>query len=305
MAGKRDYYEVLGVSKNASDDEIKKAYRKLAIKYHPDKNPGDKEAEAKFKEINEAHDVLSDKQKRARYDQFGHAGVGGAGFGGAGGGAGNPFGGGFNYNGQTFNFDFGGGGLDDILGSLFGFGSAGGSRRPRRGADYQTAVTISFEEAIFGTTETISVEGKSIKVKIPAGIDDGMSIRLRGKGGPAPEGGSEAGDLYVRVKVKPHKSLTREGVIILSEQKIDMVDAALGCEVDVETVDGKITMKVPAGTQSGTPFKLSGHGVPFRADGDRGPHIVTIIVETPKNLSKRQKELLEEFKGAKKRGFWN
>lgn len=305
MAGKRDYYEVLGVSKNASDDEIKKAYRKLAIKYHPDKNPGDKEAEAKFKEISEAHEVLSDKQKRARYDQFGHAGVGGAGFGGAGGGAGGPFGGGFNYNGQTFNFDFGGGGLDDILGSLFGFGSAGGSRRPRRGADYQTAVTISFEEAIFGTTETISVEGKSIKVKIPAGIDDGMSIRLRGKGGPAPEGGSEPGDLYVRVKVKPHKSLTREGAIILSEQKIDMVDAALGCEVDVETVDGKITMKVPAGTQSGTPFKLSGHGVPFRADGDRGPHIVTIIVETPKNLSKRQKELLEEFKSAKKRGFWN
>ncbi len=301
MTTKRDYYEVLGVSKNASDDEIKKAYRKLAIKYHPDKNPGDKEAEAKFKEISEAHEVLSDKQKRARYDQFGHAGVGGAGFGGAGGG--NPFGGGFNYNGQTFNFDFGqGGGLDDILGSLFGFG--GGARRPRRGADYQTSVTITFEEAIFGTTETINVEGKSMKVKIPAGIDDGMSIRLRGKGGPAPEGGTESGDLYVRVKVKPHKSLTREGVIILSEQKIDMVDAALGCEVDVETVDGKITMKVPAGTQSGTPFKLSGHGVPFRADGDRGPHIVTIIVETPKNLSKRQKELLEEFKGAKKRGFW-
>lgn len=297
MTTKRDYYEVLGVSKNASDDEIKKAYRKLAIKYHPDKNPGDKEAEAKFKEISEAHEVLSDKQKRARYDQFGHAGVGGnAGFGGA---AGNPFGG---FNGQSFNFDFGGGGLDDILGSLFGFG--GGARRPRRGADYQTSVTITFEEAIFGTTETINVEGKSMKVKIPAGIDDGMSIRLRGKGGPAPEGGTEPGDLYVRVKVKPHKSLTREGVIILSEQKIDMVDAALGCEVDVETVDGKITMKVPAGTQSGTPFKLSGHGVPFRADGDRGPHIVTIIVETPKNLSKKQKELLEEFKGAKKRGFW-
>ena len=305
MTTKRDYYEVLGVSKNASDDEIKKAYRKLAIKYHPDKNPGDKEAEAKFKEISEAHEVLSDKQKRARYDQFGHAGVGGAGSAGGFGGAGGPFGG-FNYNGQTFNFDFGGagGGLDDILGSLFGFGSAGGSRRPRRGADYQTAVTITFEEAIFGTTETINVDGKSMKVKIPAGIDDGMSIRLRGKGGPAPEGGSEPGDLYVRVKVKPHKSLTREGVIILSEQKIDMVDAALGCEVDVETVDGKITMKVPAGTQSGTPFKLSGHGVPFRADGDRGPHIVTIIVETPKNLSKKQKELLEEFKGVKKRGFW-
>ncbi len=298
MAEKRDYYEVLGVSKNASDDEIKKAYRKLAVKYHPDKNPGDKEAEAKFKEINEAHDVLSDKQKRARYDQFGHAGVGGAS------GGGNPFAGGnFNFNEQSFNFDFGGGSpFDDILGSLFGFGN--GARRPRRGADYQTSVTLTFEEAIFGTTKTVSVEDKDLKVKIPAGIDDGMSIRLRGKGGPAPEGSTERGDLYVRVRVKPHKSLTREGAIILSEQKIDMVDAALGCEVDVLTVDGTVRMKVPAGTQSGTPFKLSGHGVPFRADGDRGPHIVTIIVEIPKNLSRKQKELLEEFKKNKKRGFW-
>ncbi|MBR3269973.1 DnaJ domain-containing protein [Candidatus Saccharibacteria bacterium] len=301
MAEKRDYYEVLGVSKNASDDEIKKAYRKLAIKYHPDKNPGDKTAEAKFKEINEAHDVLSDKQKRARYDQFGHAGVGGAGFGGAG----NPFGnaGGFNYNGQTFNFEFGNGGVfDDILGNLFGFGA--GARRPRKGADYQVSVILTFEEAIFGTTKTVDNNGTSIKVKIPAGIDDGMSVRLKGKGGPAPEGGTEPGDLYVRVRVKPHKSLTREGIIILSEQTIDMVDAALGCEIDVLTVDGVVTMKVPAGTQSGTPFKLSGHGVPFRADGDRGPHIVTILVETPKNLSKKQKELLEEFKKSKKKGIF-
>ena len=298
---KRDYYEVLGVSKNASDDKIKKAYRKLAVKYHPDKNPGDKEAEAKFKEVSEAHEVLSDKQKRARYDQFGHAGVGGSAAGG--GFSGNPFGG-FNYNGQTIDFDFGGGGMfDDILGSLFGFG-AGGARRPRRGPDYQTSVALTFEEAIFGTTKNISVDGKDLKVKIPAGIDDGMSIRLRGKGGPAPEGGSEPGDLYVKVKVRPHKSLTREGAIILSEEKIDMVDAALGCEIEVETVDGKITMKVPAGTQSGTPFKLSGHGVPFRSDGDRGPHIVTVIVETPKNLSRKQKELLEEFKSSKKRSFW-
>lgn len=296
---KRDYYEILGVSKDASDDEIKKAYRKLAVKYHPDKNPGNKEAEEKFKEINEAHDVLSDKQKRARYDQFGHAGVGG----GAGNpfSGGNPFAGGFNYGGQTFNFDFGGGGLDDILGNLFGFGA--GARRPRKGADYQTNVTLSFEEAIFGTTETITVDGKSIKVKIPAGIDDGMSIRLTGKGGPAPEGG-ERGDLYVRIRVKPHKNLTREGAIILSEEKISMADAALGCEIDVETVDGIVTMKVPAGTQSGTPFKLSGHGVPFRADGDRGPHIVTIIVETPRNLSRKQKELLEEFRKSKKRGIF-
>ena len=265
---KKDYYEVLGVPKNASDDEIKKAYRKLAVKYHPDKNPGNKEAEEKFKEINEAHDVLSDKQKRERYDRFGHAGVGGS--------AGNPFAGGnpfgnggnFNYNGQAFSFDFGGGGFDDILSSIFGFG--GGARRARKGADYQTSVTLSFEEAIFGANKTVSTNsGEQIKVKIPAGIDDGMSIKLHGKGGPAPEGGTEAGDLYIRIRVKPHKHLTREGAIILSEEHVDMVDAALGCEIEVETVDGKVTMKVPAGTQSGTPFKLSGHGVPFRADGDR------------------------------------
>ena len=302
---KRDYYEILGVNKSASDDEIKKAYRKLAVKYHPDKNPGDKAAEEKFKEISEANEVLSDKQKRARYDQFGHAGVGGAGgdpFAGGNpfGAGGNPFGGNYNFNGQSFNFDFGGGGLDDILGSIFGFG---GSRRPARGADYRSSLTISFEDAIFGTTKTITVDGKSIKLKIPQGIDDGMSIRLAGRGGAAPEGG-EKGDLYVQIRVKPHKHLTREGAIILSEEKISMVDAALGCEINVETVDGKITMKVPAGTQSGTPFKLSGHGVPFRADGDRGPHIVTVIVETPKNLTKKQKELLAEFKSSKKRGFW-
>ena len=312
MTTKRDYYEILGVSKNASDDEIKKAYRTLAIKYHPDKNPGAKSAEEKFKEISEAHEVLSDKQKRARYDQFGHAGVGGA----AGGAYGNPFGGqsgSYNFNGQEFHFNFGGdgagfagGGLDDILGSLFGFGGMGGRRRSMRGADYRTQITITFEEAIFGTTKSINVEGSNIKLKVPAGIDDGMSIRLKGRGGPAPEGvqGAEKGDLYVLVRVKPHKTLTREGTLILSEQKISMVDAALGCEIDVETVDGSVTMKVPAGTQSGTPFKLSGHGVPFRADGDRGPHIVTIIVETPKNLSRKQKELLEQFKAAKKHGIF-
>lgn len=294
---KKDYYEVLGVGKNASDDEIKKAYRKLAIKYHPDKNPGDKEAEEKFKEVSEAHEVLSDKQKRARYDQFGHAGVGGSA------GAGNPFqGGNFNFNGQSFNFDFGGagsGGLDDIFESLFGFGG-GRHRRANRGDDYHATVVINFEDSIFGTEKTVSSRGREIKVKIPAGIDDGMTILLQGYGGDAPEEGGQKGDLRVQVRVKPHKRLMREGSIILSEEKISMVDAALGAEIEVETVDGKIRMKVPAGTQSGTPFKLSGHGVPLmRSDGNRGPHIVTVIVETPKNLTRKQKELLEEFRGNK------
>ena len=291
---KRDYYEVLGVQKGASDDEIKKAFRKLAIKYHPDKNPGDKEAEAKFKEANEAYGVLSDKTKRARYDQFGHAGVGGAG-------GGNPFGGGaggFNFNGQNFNFDFGGGGLDDILGSIFGFG--GGFRGARRGRDYRTSVTIDFKDAIFGVTKEVSVDGEQVKLKIPAGIYDGQQIRLSGKGGPAPEQGGQRGDLYVEVRVRAHKHLTREGDLILSEVTVSMVEAVLGTEVDVETVDGPITMKVPAGTQPGTNFKLSGHGAPRLGGEERGPQIVTVNVEIPRNLSRKQKELMEEFAKTKR-----
>jgi DnaJ-class molecular chaperone len=298
----RDYYEILGVSKSASDDEIKKAFRKLAVKYHPDKNPGDKAAEEKFKEVNEAYEVLKDKQKRERYDQFGHAGVNGTAAGG------NPFGqgatgGNFNFNGQSFNFDFGGGGgFEDILGNLFGFGG-NTRRRPARGADYQTTVTIDFAEAVFGVTKTINKEGKDLKLKIPAGIDDGMSIRLHGHGGPAPSHGGQPGDLYINVRVRPHKKLTREGAIILSEETISMIDATLGTEIEVETIDGPLTMKIPAGTQPGTPFKLSGHGVPFRADGDRGPHIVTIRVDIPKKLTKKQRDLLEQLRDTR-RSFW-
>jgi DnaJ-class molecular chaperone len=301
----RDYYEILGVGKTASDDEIKKAFRRLAVKYHPDKNSGDKSAETKFKEVNEAYEVLKDKQKRDRYDQFGHAGVSGAP-------GGNPFGqgaqgGNFNFNGQSFNFDFGGGGgLDDILGNLFGFG--GSSRRrtrgPRRGADLQTTITIEFKEAVFGTTKLITLDGHDVKIKIPAGIDDGMSIRLAGRGAPSPDKGGNAGDLYLHVRVRPHRRFTREGAIILSEETISMVDATLGTEIEVETIDGKLTMKIPAGTQPGTPFKLSGHGVPFRADGDRGPHIVTVRIEIPKKLSKKQRDLLEQYR-AVRRGFWS
>ena len=364
---KRDYYEVLGVAKSASEDEIKKAFRKLAVKYHPDKEGGD---EAKFKEINEAYEVLKDKQKRQRYDQFGHAGVGGAGASARGG---NPFGG-FNFNGQDVHFDFDGGAFGDIFSQFFGGDPRSTGRA--RGRDIETRVTLGFEEAIFGkdiklsltlddecshchgttvepgfelkecptckgagqqvrvmntmfgpiqqavTCETCKGRGKvpekectrcrgagverreqEITVKIPAGIDDGATIRLRERG-EAVAGGTR-GDLYVHVRVKAHKKFTREGDLVLSEEHISMVEAALGTEIDVETVDGVITMKVPAGTQSGTDFKLSGHGVPHLRSERRGAHIVSIIVDTPTKLSKKQRELLEQFDAAKKRGIFS
>ena len=364
---KRDYYEVLGVSKTASEDEIKKAFRKAAVKYHPDKEGGDEE---KFKEVNEAYEVLKDKQKRQRYDQFGHAGVGGASGGGFGG---NPFEGFGGFGAEGVNFDFGGG-FGDIFSQFFG--GAGSQGGPRRGRDVETSITLSFEDAVFGTEKSISLtlndecehchgdgvepghslrtcedckgagqqmrvmnsifgqiqqavtcptchgrgktpekncsvcngkgtarRNQSITVKIPAGIDDGATIRLRERG-EAVQGGSK-GDLYVNVRVKAHKKFTREGDIILSEEHISMVDAALGTEIDVETVDGVVRMKIPAGTQSGTDFKLSGHGVPHLGNDSRGPHIVGVIVDTPTKLTKKQRELLEQFDGAKKRGLFS
>ena len=367
MSEKRDYYEILGVGKTASDDEIKKAFRKLAVKHHPDKEGGD---EAKFKEANEAYEVLKDKQKRQRYDQFGHAGVGGA-SGGAGGG--NPFEG-FNFNGQSANFDFGGG-FGDIFNQFFG-GGGEQTYGPKRGRDVEAQVTITFEEAVFGkevkltmsiddecehchgttvepgatlktcpdckgagqqvrlmntmfgqiqqavTCPTCKGKGKvpekvctkchgsgverrerTVTVKIPAGIDDGATIRLREHGEAI--GGGAKGDLYVHVRVKAHKKFTREGDLILSEEHISMVEASLGTEIDVATVDGTVTMKVPAGTQSGTDFKLSGHGVPHVRRETRGAHIVSVIVDTPTKLTKKQRELLEEFDGAKKRGIFS
>lgn len=366
---KRDYYEVLGVSKSASADEIKKAFRKLAVKYHPDKEGGD---EAKFKEASEAYEVLKDQQKRQRYDQFGHAGVGGDPSGGAGFG-GNPFEGFGGFNGQNVHFDFGDGGLGDIFGQFFG----GGQRQqgPRRGRDVETTITLSFEDAVFGmeekieltmddecshcqgttvepghsmkscptckgagqqtrvmntifgqiqqsvTCETCKGAGKvpeqvcsvckgkgterrkqAITLKVPAGIDDGATIRLKEHGEAI--GGGARGDLYVHVRVKAHKKFTREGDIILSEEHVSMVDAALGTEIDVETVDGTVRMKIPAGTQSGTDFKLSGHGVPHLRGTQRGAHIVSVIVDTPTKLTKKQKELLEQFNEKKKRGIF-
>ncbi len=355
---KRDYYDVLGVGKDASDDEIKKAFRKKAVAHHPDKEGGD---EAKFKEVNEAYEVLKDERKRQRYDQFGHAGVGTS----AASDGGNPFGGGAGgFGGQNVNFDFGDLGLGDIFGSFFGGGAGGGQRRSSRGRDVETNVDLTFEEAIFGkehdihvnledtcehckgttaepghelktcntckgqgqtmrVTQTIfgniqqasvchtckgtgkvpekacsvchgkgtKAKQQSIKIKIPAGIDDGATIRLREQGEAMAHG--PKGDLYVHVRVKAHKHFTREGDLILSEEHIGMVEAALGTEIDVQTVDGPVRMKVPAGTQSGTDFKLSGHGVPHLRSNGRGAHIVTLIVDTPTKLSRQQQELLQ------------
>lgn len=360
----RDYYEILGIKKDASADEIKKAFRKLAVTYHPDKEGGD---EAKFKEANEAYEVLKDPTKRQRYDQFGHAGVGG-------GASGNPFEGFQGFNGQGMHFDFGDMGLGDIFGSFFG-GGAQQRRTEDMGRDVQTDVTLTFEEAVFGVEKTLHLtlndvcshckgnraepgyelktcdvckgsgqvvqqmntvfgaiqqaavcrncqgRGKipekpcsvckatglertkqEITVKIPAGIDDGAVIRLREHGEAAANGNK--GDLYVQINVKPHKHFTREGDLILSNQHVSMIDAALGTEIQVDTVDGPVTMKVPAGTQSGTDFKLGGRGVPHIRDKNRGSHIVTILVDTPTNLSKEQRAVLEGLKSPQKRGFF-
>jgi molecular chaperone DnaJ len=290
---KRDYYEVLGVPKTASPDELKKAFRRAAIEHHPDKG-GD---EAKFKEVNEAYEVLGNAEKRQRYDQFGHAGVGGAA-----GGGGNPFG-----NGQSINFDFGDmGGFGDLFNSFFGGGF--GQQRQKRGRDLQTIIELTFNEAVFGTEKEIKLshatgsKENTLKLKIPAGVDDGNTIRVRERGEHIPDG--PAGDLFVQIRVRPHKHFTREGSLILSAVHVSMADAALGTEIDVDTVDGQVRMKVPAGTQSGTDFKLSGHGVPMSPER-RGSHIVTVIVDTPTKLSKRQQELLEEFRQSGKKGFWN
>lgn len=364
---KRDYYDVLGVGKSASADEIKKAFRRLAVKLHPDKQGGD---EAKFKEINEAYEVLSNPDKRQRYDQFGHAGVGG----GQGRAGGNPFGDGFAGAGsqyQNINFDFGD--LGDIFGQFFG--GASERRQTRRGQDLSANLKLSFEEAVFGVEKEIRLQindnckrcggdgveigynlrscstchasgqinravntifgqiqqtsecptckgrgkvpekacsacqGKgtlldeqTIKLKIPAGIDDGATIRLAKRGAAIQAG--EKGDLYVTIKVAAHKKFTREGTLVLSSEKIDMVTAALGGEIEVKTVDGDVTMKIPTGTQSGTDFKLTNRGAPSLRGNVRGDHIVTIVVQTPTKLSKKQRQLLEEFRSTPKRRFF-
>lgn len=354
---KRDYYEVLGVKKDASADEIKKSFRRAAIEHHPDRGG----SEEKFKELNEAYEVLKDTEKRKRYDQFGHAGVGGA--------SGNPYAGGNPFGGvqgQNINFDFGDLGLGDIFSSFFGGGQQQGQPRQARGRDVESGVEISFEQAVFGTEVDLTLnladtcehckgttvepghelktcdqcqgsgqvvtvsrtifgniqqavvcpkchgagkipekvcsvcKGKgtqnkkqTVQLKIPAGIDDGATIRLREHGEAIANG--PKGDLYVNIRVKPHKHFTREGDLILSEEHIDMTQAALGAEIEVQTVDGPVTMKIPAGTQPGSDFKLSNHGVPHLKGNTRGAQIVTIMVDIPTKLNKRQRQILEEL----------
>ena len=355
---KRDYYEVLGVAKGASDDELKKAYRKLAKKYHPDVNPGDKEAEAKFKEVNEAYSILSDADKRARYDQFGHAGV-------------DP-----NYGGGGGFGDFGDVDLGDIFGSFFGGGfggfggfGGGGARRngPQQGESLRASVTISFEEAAFGcekeinltrtencdechgsgcaagtTAETCSEcrgtgtvrvqqrmggmsfastapcskchgtgkiihqpcktcngagsvkRQKRIVVTIPAGIDDGQAVSLRGQGNAGKNGGP-SGDLIVGVRIKPHPQFQREDTTVLYEHAISFFQAAMGAELEIPTIDGKVKYTLPAGTQTGTTFRLRGKGIPELRGRGRGDQYVTVNVKIPTSLSSEQKRTLREF----------
>ena len=356
MAEKRDYYEVLGVQKSASEDELKKAYRKLAKENHPDLHPGDKECEARFKEINEAYEVLSDPDKRAKYDKFGHAafdpsqGFGGSGFGGF----------------EGFG-DFGG--FGDIFSDIFGFGGGGGRNpnAPRKGDNLRASLNIKFEEAAFGTKKDVTVarieqcpdckgtgcadgttaevcpdckgsgqvkstqrtpfgmmqsnvqcpkckgRGKiihspchtcrgigsirrqhKVNINVPAGIDDGQTISLRGQGNSGINGGP-AGDLLVTILVQPHARFEREGTSILLDQEISFAKAALGAEIEVPTLDGKVKLTIPEGTQTGTMFRLKGKGVPYLRSTGRGDQFVTVRVVVPKGLNAKQKEALKAF----------
>ncbi|WP_225063137.1 molecular chaperone DnaJ [Komagataeibacter rhaeticus] len=350
MATKIDYYSVLEVSRDANGDEIKRAYRRLAMKYHPDRNQGDAEAEGKFKEINEAYDVLKDENKRAAYDRFGHAAFEG---GGPGAGAG--------------GFDFGGGGLGDIFEQMFG-DMMGGRRGGRRsGADLQVQVTITFAEAFAGVKKKITVpsrvtcescdgtgsadrdqppetcpschgagkvraqqgfffverlcptchgtgrlirnpckechgtgtveKNRTIEVAIPAGVEDGTRIRMSGEG-EAGGKGVPAGDLYVHVTVEAHPIFQRDGSNIYCRVPVRMAQAALGTEIEVPVVDGsRSKVKIPAGTQTGEHFRLRGKGFSVLRSSARGDMYIQVVVETPRHLTKRQRELLEEFEG--------
>ena len=347
MASKADYYELLGVSRDAGADDIKKAYRKAALQYHPDRNPGDKAAEEKFKELSEAYQVLSDGEKRVQYDRYGHAAFEQAGM----------AGGGFDFSGN-FEDIFG-----DIFGDFFGTGGRGGRGRARRGQDLSYSLEISFEEAAFGAEKTISIPRTSVcqpcggsgakpgtrpatcsgchgtgqvrfqqgfftiartcnqcggqgsvvtdpcpachgsgsvrktstlQVKIPAGVDTGSRLKLRGEGEHSP-GASAPGDLYVLIRVREHPLFERANTEVVCEVPISFPQAALGADIEVPTLEGKLKMKIPAGTQSGNVFRLRGKGIVDLRGGGRGDQLVRVTVETPRKLTGRQRELLQEF----------
>lgn len=356
MADKRDYYEVLGLSNSASEDEIKKAYRKLAKQYHPDLNPGDATAEEKFKEVNEAYGILSDPEKKSRYDQFGFAGVD-PNYG-AGAGAGGGFGG------------FGGmGGFEDMFGSFFsGFGGGGRSRpnAPRKGEDIETYITIDFAEAAFGCEKEIHLrrrkscksckgtgakdgtelescarckgsgvvttvqrtilgniqsqsscpecggrgkkiktpcpdcrsgiitEDKTLRVNIPAGIDDDQTLTMRNQAHAGQNGGPD-GDVYIGVRVRPHELFERRGTDLFCTIPVNLVDASLGTKLQVPTLEGKVEYDLPEGTQTGSKFRFRGKGITRIGTKAKGDLYVTVEVEVPRNLSKKQKELLKQF----------
>ena len=359
MASKRDYYDILGVEKNATDDEIKRAYRKLAKKYHPDVNQGDSNSEAKFKEVNEAYEVLSNSQKRTKYDQFGHSAF-------EQGGSGGGFGAGFE----------GFGGFGDIFETFFdgAFGGSGfnsrsskGRKGPQRGADLKYRIEIAFEEAAFGVNKEISLtrtelcntcdgsgakpgtghekckhcngagqvqykhntplgsfmsiktcdvcrgEGKiittpcetcggsgkirknvKINIKVPAGIDNGQTISLRGEGEPGTRGGP-SGDLYIDVFVRPHTIFQRQGTDIMCEIPVTFVQSALGSELEVPTLEGTIEYTIPEGTQTGAVFKIKGKGIPNIRGNGRGDLYLKVNIEVPKKLNEKQKAVLREF----------
>jgi molecular chaperone DnaJ len=348
LAEKRDYYEVLEVHKNASETEIKKAFRKLAIQHHPDKNQGDKAAEEKFKEITEAYEILSDDQKRAQYDQFGHAAFGPGGYSGG------------------FSGGFGGAPFGDIFGDIFSdiFGAPRRQKgRGRRGDDMQLALEVSFEEAAFGVDKEVHIpyrkrcgecggsgckggtepkncptcqgsgqvrfqqgffsisrpcsqcngegriienpcaacrgEGtvrdtKTLSVKVPAGVETGTRLKLTGEGGQGTKGGGN-GDLYILLSVRDHPFFVREENDVVCEVPVSFPQAALGCDIEVPTLEGNVSLKIPEGTQSGKVFRLKGKGIPQLGGYGRGDQLVVVKVETPSNLNARQRELLEEF----------
>jgi curved DNA-binding protein len=304
----KDYYKTLGVSKSASQEDIKKAYRKLAIKYHPDKTQGDKAKEEKFKEISEAYEVLGDPEKRKKYDQLGANWKQYQNFGGSGGQAGgfdwSQFSGGGQPGGGFGGFSFEGdpGGFSDFFQSIFGGGFAGRSGGRRRspgykGQDIAAEMNITFHEAYNGTTRIINLDGKKFRIKIKPGVKDGQKIRLAGKGNPGINGGP-AGDLYITIKVVPDTIFKREGNDLYADLPVDIPTAVLGGKVPVNTPDGKTVMlSIPQGTSCGKKLRLKGKGMPvYEHPAKHGDLYVTTKIVVPEKLSKEQKALFEKLK---------